>query len=172
MCSLSQMNPGVQFALSDDILANTRQVETWKVCFGAWSLLQLLGTCGLVWPAGQWEITPGRDRNPSWCLSRPGFLILCIVNILNQISFCCGEWFCALWDAKQHPWPLPPDQWSSPFLAPGTSFMEDSMDWGREMFSGWFQVHYIYCTLYFYFYYIFPTSDHQALDPRGWGILP
>ena len=27
--------------------------------------------------------------------------------------------------------------------------------------------HYIYCTLYFYCYYISSTSDHQALDPRG-----
>ena len=33
-----------------------------------------------------------------------------------------------------------------------------------------FQVYYIYCVLYFY-YYISPTSDHQALDPRGWGPL-
>ena len=31
------------------------------------------------------------------------------------------------------------------------------------------QVHYIYCALYFY--YISPTSDHQALDPGGWGLL-
>ena len=34
------------------------------------------------------------------------------------------------------------------------------------------QVHYIYCALYFYYYYIIPTSDNQALDPRGWGPLP
>ena len=27
------------------------------------------------------------------------------------------------------------------------------------------------CT-YFYYYCISPTSDHQALDPRGWGPLP
>ena len=33
-----------------------------------------------------------------------------------------------------------------------------------------FQVNYIYCVLYFY-YYISPTSDHQALYPRGWGPL-
>ena len=29
------------------------------------------------------------------------------------------------------------------------------------------QVHYIYCALYFYFYYISSTSDYQALDPRA-----
>ena len=29
----------------------------------------------------------------------------------------------------------------------------------------------IYCALYFYYYYISSTSDHQALDPRGWGPL-
>ena len=33
------------------------------------------------------------------------------------------------------------------------------------------QVHYIYCALSFYYYYISSTSDHQALDPRGWGPL-
>ena len=27
------------------------------------------------------------------------------------------------------------------------------------------------CTLYFYYYYISSTSDHQALDPRGWRPL-
>ena len=32
------------------------------------------------------------------------------------------------------------------------------------------QVHYIYCTCYFY-YHIRTTSDHQALDPGGWGPL-
>ena len=32
------------------------------------------------------------------------------------------------------------------------------------------QVHYISCALYFYYYYISSTSDHQALDPRGWGV--
>ena len=34
---------------------------------------------------------------------------------------------------------------------------------------GMTQVHYFYCAFYFYYYYISSTSDHQALDPRGWG---
>ena len=33
------------------------------------------------------------------------------------------------------------------------------------------QVHYIYCALYLYYYYVSSTSDHQALDPGGWGPL-
>ena len=33
------------------------------------------------------------------------------------------------------------------------------------------QTHYIYCALHFYYYAISSTSDHQALDPRGWGPL-
>ena len=33
------------------------------------------------------------------------------------------------------------------------------------------QVHYIYCILYFYSYYIISTSEHQALDPGGWGPM-
>ena len=28
-----------------------------------------------------------------------------------------------------------------------------------------------YCAFYCYYYYIGPTSDHQALDPGGWGPL-
>ena len=28
-----------------------------------------------------------------------------------------------------------------------------------------------YCALYFYYYYISFTSDHQALDPGSWGPL-
>ena len=54
----------------------------------------------------------------------------------------------------------------------GSSFMEDnsSMDQGGGDGMGMIQVHYIYCTLYFC-YYISSTSDHQALDPGGWGPL-
>ena len=33
------------------------------------------------------------------------------------------------------------------------------------------QGHYIYCAFYFYYYYISSTSDHQALDPGGWGSM-
>ena len=32
-------------------------------------------------------------------------------------------------------------------------------------------VHYVYYALCSYYYYISPTSDHQALDPGGWGPL-
>ena len=35
---------------------------------------------------------------------------------------------------------------------------------------GMIQAHYIYCALYFY-YNIKSTSDHQALDSGGWGLL-
>ena len=31
------------------------------------------------------------------------------------------------------------------------------------------QEHYTHCTLYFYSYYISSISDHQGLDPGGWG---
>ena len=37
---------------------------------------------------------------------------------------------------------------------------------------GMSQSRYIYCALYFYHYYTSSTSDHQALDPRGWEPLP
>ena len=48
--------------------------------------------------------------------------------------------------------------------------MEDSFSTnvgGVGMVSGLIQVNYVYCALYFYYYYISSTSDHQALDPRG-----
>ena len=32
------------------------------------------------------------------------------------------------------------------------------------------QVHYVYCALYFYCYYISSTSENQALDPEDWGL--
>ena len=44
------------------------------------------------------------------------------------------------------------------------------MEWGKCGF-GMIQVHYIYCALYFYYYYIRSTSDHQALGPGSWGPL-
>ena len=51
--------------------------------------------------------------------------------------------------------------------------MEDnfSMDWGQGDGFGMIQAHYIYCALYFCYYYISSTSDRQALDPGGWGPL-
>ena len=66
-------------------------------------------------------------------------------------------------------------QKSPVFWALRPSFLEDnfSMD-GSGMRSdlGMIQAHYIYCILYFcYYYYISSTSDHQALGPGGWGPL-
>ena len=68
------------------------------------------------------------------------------------------------------------EQWPLLFLALGTSFVEDNffMDQDRSWGGvglGMFQVHYIYCALYFSHYYISSTSAHQALDPRGWEPL-
>ena len=50
----------------------------------------------------------------------------------------------------------------------GTSFAEDnfSMNQGARDAFRMIQVHYIYCVLYFYCYYVSSTSDHQALGPR------
>ena len=40
---------------------------------------------------------------------------------------------------------------------------------GEDGFS-MIQVRYIYCAFYFYYYYI-SSSEHQAVDPGGWGPL-
>ena len=44
-------------------------------------------------------------------------------------------------------------------------------EWGRGDCVRMIQVHYIYCVLHLYHYYISSTSDHQALDSKGWGPL-
>ena len=61
----------------------------------------------------------------------------------------------------------------SNLLAPGTDVIEDnfSMNWGRGNGLGMIEENYIFCAVYFYYYYISSTSDHQALDPRVWGLL-
>ena len=62
-------------------------------------------------------------------------------------------------------------------MALGTSFMEDNLSMdsglgrGANNSFGMIQEHYIYCALYFYYYYISSTLDQQALDLRGWGPL-
>ena len=45
---------------------------------------------------------------------------------------------------------------SPTFLVPGTSFMEDNFSTDRVEEDGFrmIQAHYIYCALYFYYYYI------------------
>ena len=55
-----------------------------------------------------------------------------------------------------------PVSWKTTF--PQTGVEEDGF--------GMVQVHDIYCELYFYYYCFSSTSDHQALDSRGWGPLP
>ena len=51
--------------------------------------------------------------------------------------------------------------------------MEDSFPmnqaWGNGL--GMIQAHHTDFALYFYYYYISSTSEHQELDPRGWGPL-
>ena len=50
--------------------------------------------------------------------------------------------------------------------------MEDSFSTDQERGGdglGMIQAHYACCALYFYCYYISSTSDHQVLDPGGWG---
>ena len=64
-------------------------------------------------------------------------------------------------------------QWSPAFLAPGTGFMEDKIfpqTWAGDGFR-MVQAQYIYCALFSCYGYISSTSDHQALDPGGWGPL-
>ena len=55
---------------------------------------------------------------------------------------------------------------------PGRPLFHRPRSEGEEAgYFGMIQVHYMYCILYFHYYYISSTSDHQALDTRGWGPL-
>ena len=59
------------------------------------------------------------------------------------------------------------------FLASGTSW-KTIFPWiraGAGDSLGMIQVFSIYRALYFYYYYISSTSDNQALDAGGWGLL-
>ena len=50
--------------------------------------------------------------------------------------------------------------------------MEDMFSMDREGDGlGMIETHYVYYVLYFYYYCIRSTSDHQALDPSGSGPL-
>ena len=65
------------------------------------------------------------------------------------------------------------EQQSSTCTAPETSFVEDSFS-ADQGWEGWFWddssiLH--LCTLYFYYYSISSTLDHQALDSGGCGPL-
>ena len=59
---------------------------------------------------------------------------------------------------------------SPTFLAPGTSFTKTVFPL-TGVGLGMSQARYTYCALCFYYYYISSTSDHEALDPRGWRLL-
>ena len=58
---------------------------------------------------------------------------------------------------------------SSTILAPGTGFMEDNFSTGQGGGGMVSEMHYIYCA--FISSIITTTTDHQALDPAGWGPL-
>ena len=65
------------------------------------------------------------------------------------------------------------EQWSPKFLTPGTCLLEGnfSADWSQGERYRIIQVHYTCALYYYYYYYISSISNHQALDPRGWGPL-
>ena len=94
---------------------------------------------------------------------------------------------------------FPVSFWHIPYLSLNSSFLyvvvpnsntsllygsDPQLFWHQRPFSwkttfpwrggdglGMIQVHYIYCALYSYYYYISSTSDHQALYPGVWGPL-
>ena len=59
-------------------------------------------------------------------------------------------------------------QWFPTFWHQGLVSWKTIFPWTRGWRDGFrvIQAHYIYCALYFYYYYISSTSDHQGLDPE------
>ena len=92
---------------------------------------------------------------------------------------CLGEWQKCLLHFFQYFFPLPENlgyfQVLTRHRGPQAFWQQEPVLWKifpRTGVGGWFwiiQGHYIYCALYFYYYYLSSTSDHQALDWRGWG---
>ena len=64
-------------------------------------------------------------------------------------------------------------QWSPTFCHQGLISWKMIFPWtkGQRGHLRMIQTHYIYRELYFYFYYMSSTWDHQPLDYRGWGPL-
>ena len=95
----------------------------------------------------------------------------------RQNSARVGFWACSF-SLKEQRWTsiskiklsLPsPLQWSSTFLAPGTSFMEDkfSMDWGGGLVLGWFNTLHLLCTIFLLLLHQFHL---QTPGLRSWGL--
>ena len=60
-----------------------------------------------------------------------------------------------------------------PFWHQGLVSQKTIFPWtgnGGEDGFAMIQVHYMYCALYFHYYYISYTSDHQEFDPRDWRL--
>ena len=100
----------------------------------------------------------GFSRQEYWSgvpLPSPSCMSKLCLFLINGKSLVWFPIFCYLFK---------PGQWSLIFLVPGTGFVEDHCFMDRGWGCRVIHVHYSY-------YYISSTSDHQALDPRGWGPL-
>ena len=88
-------------------------------------------------------------------------IIWIVVHLISKIEYAC------FWIFKDL------EQQFPAFWAPGTSFVEDIFFRGLGERTGlrMVQAHCISGVLYFYYYDISSTSDHQALDPGGWEPL-
>ena len=154
--------------------------ETW-VRFLGWedSLEKEMATHSsiLVWDI-PWTEEPGRLQSTG---SQKSQTQLC-VHVLDQ-NVPVWHWDCQFLQAglmvvleNTHSWrPRTSLQPSSPqlFLLQGPVQWKTIFPWTRkqEDVLRMIQAHYLYCVLYFYYNQFSSTSNHQALDPGGWGPL-
>ena len=82
---------------------------------------------------------------------------ICSVDSWKECVSICFCWLVFCSSGLKSFWHQGPISWKTIF--PRTE--DRGWFWGASM--------HIYCAFYFQCYYISSTSDHQALDPRGWG---
>ena len=100
-----------------------------------------------------------------WCFIPPwkGIHLLCSLDVWGPVYLITDLWVGMEHNSSLQPfWHHGLVSWKTIFPWMGGGEKGDSF--------GMIQVHYIYYTLYFY-YYVSSTSDHQALDPWRLGPL-
>ena len=131
-----------------------------------WHIYLDKGKCNVSFPILHEESNSSGREHTNFLHHGSSLHILTYYNIICNFSFLPKRsWKKALIQypiSKQNVLHGSSRQWSPTFWASGTGFMVDNflIDWDGGEVWGMIQAYYIYHTLYFYYYYISPTSDY------------
>lgn len=108
------------------------------------------------------------------CFSQQSILASSFIRNPGKIPGRKGSWHKSS-EGCRHPG-YPPRVVVPNLLGTKSSFMEDNFPCTKVGVGGQFQddsstLHVLRPFFFCYYYYIYSTSGHQALDPRGWGPL-